>query len=609
MDLNKIKEPNFLKNENIEELYNLSHQIREAIIDTVSKNGGHLSSNLGIVELTISLYKVFDTPTDKIIFDVGHQCYTQKILTGRYKEFSTLRKYNGLSGFQKRQESIYDCFEAGHSSTSISAALGMAYARDLNNENYNVVAVIGDGSIGNGLAYEALNHIGELGTKVIIILNDNEMSISKNIGAMHNYLDKLRCGNEYEGAKEKTKSFLSKIPLLGKGIKSVTANIKKSIKSVYLKDGYFFEELGFKYYGPINGHDFIELEQYLNLAKKETGPVLLHVITEKGKGYLPAMEDKEGLWHGVPSFDRNTGVLKQKSIWADVISSHLCELARLNNDIVAITPAMASGSKLLNFKNEFKERFIDAGIAEEHALVMASALSLSGKIPFVSIYSTFLQRGYDEVLHDIARMNSHVIIGIDRCGIVGADGETHQGIYDISFLMSIPNLIICSPSDNNEAGNLLYTATLEKKPFCIRYSKEEKFYTKTKHKRLVIGSWEKIISGKDAYIITYGDLIGDALEISRNSCFNIGVINARFIKPIDIEMFNSINVPIFVYEEVVNIGSLGSYLKSISEKDITCFGIDDKFIKQGSRNLIMKDLNLDYESVLQKIETKLKNDE
>lgn len=605
MKLNKIKEPNFLKNMNIEELYNLSHQIREAIIDTVSKNGGHLSSNLGIVELTIALYKVFDAPSDKILFDVGHQCYTQKILTGRYKEFNTLRKYNGLSGFQKRNESIYDVYEAGHSSTSISAALGMAYTRNLNGDNYNVVSVIGDGSIGNGLAYEALNHIGELGTKVIIILNDNEMSISKNIGAMHNYLDKLRSGNEYEGAKEKTKSFLSKIPLLGRVIKGITANIKKSIKSVYLKDGYFFEELGFKYYGPINGHDFIELEQYLNLAKKETGPVLLHVITEKGKGYIPAMEDREGLWHGVGPFNRETGELKQKSIWADVISSHLCELAHSNEDILAITPAMASGSKLLKFKEEFKERFIDAGIAEEHALVMACALGLSGKIPFVSIYSTFLQRGYDEVLHDIARMNSHVIIGIDRCGIVGADGETHQGIYDLSFLLPIPNLIICAPSDNAEAGNLLYTATLEKKPFCIRYSKEEKDYSKTKPRRLTIGSWEKIISGKDAYIITYGDLIGEALEISRESKYDIGVINARFLKPIDTEMLNSINTPIFVYEEVVNIGSFGNYLKSISDKDITCFGIEDRFIEQGNRDLILEKLELDYKSVLEKIETKL----
>jgi len=607
MDLNEIKDPNFLKELNREELLNLSHLIREAIIDTVSKNGGHLSSNLGIVELVISLYKIFDTPNDKIIFDVGHQCYAQKILTGRYKDFNTLRKYNGLSGFQKREESIYDCFEAGHSSTSISAALGMAYARDLNKENYNVVAVIGDGSIGNGLAYEALNHIGELGTKVIIILNDNEMSISKNIGALHNYLDKLRSGHEYDDVKEKTKNFLSKLPIVGKGIEKLTCNIKNSIKSIYLKDGYFFEELGFKYFGPISGHDFSELEEYLELAKHENGPVLLHVITEKGKGYLPATEDKEGGWHGVSSFDRETGILKNKSIWADVISSHLCELASKNDNIVALTPAMASGSKLLEFKNMFGDRFIDVGIAEEHALVMASTLSLSGKIPFVSIYSTFLQRGYDQVLHDIARMNAHVIIGIDRCGIVGADGETHQGIYDVSFLLPIPNLVICAPSDNIEAGNLLYTATLEKKPFCIRYSKEEKEYVKSKHKRIVIGSWEKIVSGKDAYIITYGDLIGDAIEISRTSKFDIGIINARFLKPIDIDMFNSINVPIFVYEEVVNIGSLGSYLKSISDKDITCFGIDDKFVKQGNRELIMKDLGLDVESVLTKIETKLKN--
>lgn len=605
MDLNKIKDPSFLKQMNNEELEKLSTTIRKEIIEKVSKTGGHLSSNLGIVDLTLALYKAFNPPKDKIIFDVGHQCYTQKIITGRYKEFDKLRKYKGLSGFQKRKESIYDVYEAGHSSTSISAAAGFAYARDLNKENYNVVAIIGDGSIGNGLAYEALNHIGELKTKIIVILNDNEMSINENIGAIHNYLDKIRSGNEYEKTKEKTKTILDKIPLLGKPIKIVTKNIKNSIKSIYLKDGYFFEELGFKYYGPINGHDFKEMETYFNLAQKENGPVLIHTITIKGKGFAPALNDKKGIWHGTPAFDINNPVTISKSTWPNVITKHLIQLARNNKNIIAITPAMASGSKLLEFKNEFKERFIDVGIAEEHAVVMANSLSLSGKIPFVFIYSTFLQRAYDEIEHDVARMNTHTIICIDRCGIVGPDGETHQGIYDVSILLPIPNLIICAPSTNEEAADMLYTASITKKPFCIRYSKEKKEYHQCKMKKIEIGSWTKLKKGKDAYIITYGDFVQNALEISNESKYSIGVINARFIKPIDEKMLNSINTPIFVYEEVTQIGSLGSYLKTKTNKDITIYAIKDTFVQQGSRKEILEHLGLDTQSIKTKIEKKL----
>ena len=328
MRLDSIKNPDFLKNLSNEELEDLAKEIRNEILKTVSTNGGHLSSNLGIVDLTLSIYKSFNAPYDKIIFDVGHQSYTQKIITGRYNKFKTLRKYKGLSGFQKRNESEYDCYEAGHSSTSISAAIGMATARDLNNDKYEVIAIIGDGSIGNGLPYEALNHIGESQTKVIIILNDNEMSISENIGAIHNYLDKIRSGHEYSNVKERTKGFLNKIPLIGKPIKNATEAVKESIKSMYLKQGYFFEELGINYYGPINGHDFVELNKYMEIAKKQTGPVLLHVITEKGLGYEPAKNDTLGLYHGTPSFDIDTGVLPQPSIWADVICKNLCNLAK-----------------------------------------------------------------------------------------------------------------------------------------------------------------------------------------------------------------------------------------------------------------------------------------
>ena len=606
MNLNNIKNPDFLKGLSNKELEELSQDIRNEILETVSKNGGHLSSNLGIVELTLSIYKCFNAPKDKIIFDVGHQSYTQKIITGRTKKFKTLRKYNGISGFQKRNESIYDCYEAGHSSTSISAAIGMATARDLNKEKYEVIAVIGDGSIGNGLPYEALNHIGETQTKVIIILNDNEMSISENIGAVHNYLDKIRSGHEYQNAKEKTKGFLNHIPLIGKPIKNATETFKESLKSIYLKKGYFFEELGINYYGPINGHDFKELNKYMEIAKKQTGPVLLHVITEKGLGYEKAKNDTLGVYHGTPSFDLSKGVTPQPSIWADVICKNLVKIAKDNKDIICITPAMASGSKLLSFKKKYKNRFYDVGIAEEHAIIFANALSLSGKIPFVSIYSTFLQRAYDEVLHDIARMNSHVIIGIDRAGIVGADGETHQGIYDISFLLPIPNVIITHPKDSIEAANLLYTATKTKAPFCIRYSKEKQDYVDTKFKKIEIGSWEVLKKGNDAYIITYGEFIKEAEKIVNTSKYNIGLINARFIKPIDEELMKKIKAPIFVYEESTEIGSLGSYLKTKYDKDITVFGISDTFVKQGSRSDILKELELDSETIKKKIEDKIK---
>ena len=606
MNLNSIKNPDFLKNLNNNELTELSKEIRNEILKTVSNNGGHLSSNLGIVELTLSIYKNFNAPYDKIIFDVGHQSYTQKIITGRIDKFHTLRKYKGLSGFQKRNESEYDCYEAGHSSTSISAAIGMATARDLNHDKYEVIAIIGDGSIGNGLPYEALNHIGESQTKVIIILNDNEMSISENIGAVHNYLDKIRSGHEYSNVKEKTKGFLNKIPLIGKPIKNATESIKESIKSIYLKKGYFFEELGINYYGPINGHDFVELNKYMEIAKKQTGPVLLHVITEKGLGYDPAKNDTLGLYHGTPAFDIDTGVLPQASIWADVITKNLVNLAKNNNDIVCITPAMASGSKLLPFKRNYPERFIDVGIAEEHAIVFANALALSGKIPFVAIYSTFLQRAYDEVLHDIARMNTHVIIGIDRAGIVGADGETHQGVFDISFLLPIPNVIITHPKDSIEAANLLYTATKTNAPFCIRYSKEKQDYQETKYKKIKIGSWETLKEGTDAYIITYGEFIKEAEKIVNTSKYNIGLINARFIKPIDEALINKINVPIFVYEESMEIGSLGSYLKTKYDKNITVYGIKDTFVKQGSRSDVLVELGLDADTIKKKIEDKIK---
>ena len=605
MEIGNIKNPSFLKKMSVFELEELSRNIRNFLIDKISITGGHLSSNLGIVDLTIAIHKVFNAPKDKIIFDVGHQSYTHKILTGRAHEFDKLRQYNGLSGFQKMSESIYDCYEAGHSSTSLSAALGYAIARDLDKKKHNVVAIIGDGSIGNGLAYEALNHIGSLNTKLIVILNDNEMSISKNVGAIHNTLDKIRSNFKNEKIK--------KVPYLGKKIKSGTKLIKESFKKIYMKEGYLFEEFGFTYYGPINGHDYDEMISYLEMAKKSNRPVLLHVITEKGKGYKYAESDIEGIWHGISPFDKETGIIKSKNdgliSWSEVMSNHLIDIAKTNKDIVAITPAMANGSKLNKFKEIYKDRFIDVGIAEEHALVMANSMAIAGKKPFVSIYSTFLQRGYDQVFHDIARMDSNVVIGIDRAGIVGEDGETHQGLYDIAFLNHIPNMIIAAPKNSSEAKGILEFAFNSKHPFAIRYSKQRIEYN---NESIVISdySWEEIKKGSDAVIITYGDFVNNAKIIVNNlkkDKLNIGIINARFIKPIDTSMLDKIikaKKPIIVYEEACLIGSLGSMISSYivnSNTKIKCFGIKDTFVKQGKYDIIIKKLGLDVDTMTSNI--------
>ena len=605
MEIGNIKNPLFLKKMSVFELEELSRDIRNFLIDKISITGGHLSSNLGIVDLTIAIHKVFNAPKDKIIFDVGHQSYTHKILTGRAHEFDKLRQYNGLSGFQKMSESIYDSYEAGHSSTSLSAALGYAIARDLDKKKHNVIAIIGDGSIGNGLAYEALNHIGSLNTKLIVILNDNEMSISKNVGAIHNTLDKIRSNFKNEKIK--------KVPYLGKKIKSGTKLIKESFKKIYMKEGYLFEEFGFTYYGPINGHDYDEMISYLEMAKKSNRPVLLHVITEKGKGYKYAESDIEGIWHGISPFDKETGIIKSKNdgliSWSEVISNHLIDIAKTNKDIIAITPAMANGSKLNKFKELYKDRFIDVGIAEEHALVMANSMAIAGKKPFVSIYSTFLQRGYDQVFHDIARMDSNVVIGIDRAGIVGEDGETHQGLYDIAFLNHIPNMIIAAPKNSSEAKGILEFAFNSKHPFAIRYSKQRIEYN---NESLVISdySWEEIKKGSDALIITYGDFVNNAKIIANNlkkDKLNIGIINARFIKPIDTSMLDKIiktKKPIIVYEEACLIGSLGSMISSYivnSNTRIKCFGIKDTFVKQGKYDIIIKKLGLDVDTMTSNI--------
>ena len=626
MKLENIKNPKFLKDLDYQELNELSTDIRKFLIENVAKTGGHLSSNLGIVELTIAIHKNFDCPKDKIIFDVGHQAYVHKILTGRAKDFKTLRKLNGLSGFQKISESIYDNYEAGHSSTSLSAALGFALARDMKHENNNVIAIIGDGSIGNGLCYEALNHIGDAKTKLIVILNDNEMSISKNVGALHNTLDRIRSTKKYHKTMKDTKSVLQKIPVVGKYLYRLMKHLKESLKKLYMKEGYLFEEFGLNYYGPINGHDFKELDKYLQMAKNETQPVLLHVITTKGKGYKYAQEDKIGLWHGVGPFDIETGKMlapkDDRISWSDAIAKHLINIAKKDKKIIAITPAMANGSKLNSFKEKYPKRFIDVGIAEEHALILANAFSLEGEKPFVSIYSTFLQRGYDEIQQDLARMQGNVVIGIDRAGIVGEDGETHQGIFDIAILNNIPNIIIMAPHDSKEAGDMLYTAFQTKGLVAIRYSKDKVKYDEAKYTLQNIGEWQitNYLEKRtcDGYLISYGDFLNTALEIQEDlkaKNIYLQVINARYIKPMDIKILAMLakqNKPVFVYEEVVSVGSLGSEIaKYLLEHNFNNiyenYTVPDEFIKQGKRAEIIKLLKLDKDSISKKIEKKMKN--
>ena len=611
MNIKEIKDPKFLKEMNNEELEILSKDIREFLIESVSHTGGHLSSNLGVVELTVALHKVFDSPKDKIVFDVSHQSYVHKILTGRALKFDTLRQRNGLSGFQKMSESVHDPYEAGHSSTSLSAALGLAIGRDMNGETNHVIAVIGDGSIGNGLCYEALNQIGSTKTKLIIILNDNNMSISKNVGALHNHLDKIRNGG-YKKLKTRTKTVLSKIPGVGDHLSNGIGVLKDSFKKLYNKHGFIFEELGIDYYGPIHGHDFKELQEYLKIAKKSEGPVLIHVITEKGKGYAFAENDISGSWHGVAPFDKITGLpLETNNLtsWSEIVSDSLIRL--MNKDMVVITPAMETGSKLTKLKGMFPNNFIDVGIAEEHALILANGLALENKIPFVSIYSSFLQRGYDEVLHDIARMNTHVIIGIDRCGIVGSDGETHQGVFDVTFLLPIPNLIIACPKDSVECTNMIKTAIDASSPFCIRYSRAKLEYKKEDIKDIPLGSCEQITKGSDGTLITYGDFVNESLEIIeklKKDGIKVELVNARFLKPIDEKYFKDIvkkDKPIFVYEESMKVGSLGSYLGTITDKNIITYGIDDLFVHQGSRKDLLVGLELDKNTIYKKIKKEI----
>lgn len=619
MDLLSIQSPKFLKNMSVHELEELSEDIRRFLIEKLSVTGGHIGPNLGVVELTIALHKMFDSPKDKFIWDVGHQAYVHKILTGRAKDFDTLRQYKGMSGFPKRSESVHDVWETGHSSTSLSAAMGMVIARDLKGTDEYIVPIIGDGALTGGMALEALNHIGDEQKDIIVVLNDNEMSIAPNVGALHHVLGRLRTAGKYHWAKEELEYLLKKIPAVGGRLASTAERLKDSLKYLFVS-GMFFEELGFTYFGPVDGHNFEALMENISYAKKTKGPVLLHVITKKGKGYLPAEEDKIGTWHGTGPYKIETGAFVKPKIsapsWSELVSETVRKLARQDERIVAITPAMSVGSKLEKFREEFPDRMFDVGIAEQHAVTLAGGLAAENMKPFLAIYSTFLQRGYDQVVHDICRQNLNVFFGIDRAGLVGADGETHQGVFDIAFLRHIPNMVLMMPKDENEGQHMVYTALrYDDGPIALRYPRgtglgvplDEEF------KEIPIGSWEVLAKGMDAVILTFGTTIEMALEAAKMLAkrkISVRVVNARFIKPLDEKMLLQIfqeNIPILTVEEGVLAGGFGSAVLEFAEEQgfsnttIKRMGIPDRFIEHGSVSQLLEEIGLTKEKIAQQI--------
>jgi 1-deoxy-D-xylulose-5-phosphate synthase len=619
MDLTKIKNPKFLKKMSNQELVQLSEEIRNFLIEKLSKTGGHIGPNLGVVELTIALHKVFDSPKDKLIWDVGHQAYVHKILTGRADQFDTLRQYKGLSGFPKRSESEHDLWETGHSSTSLSAAMGMAIARDLKGTNEYIVPIIGDGALTGGMALEALNHIGHEKKDIIVILNDNEMSIAPNVGALHNILGRLRTAGKYQWVKDELEMLLKKIPAVGGKLASTAERIKDSLKYL-LVSGIFFEELGFTYFGPIDGHNFEDLIENLKYAKKTKGPVLLHVITKKGKGYHPAESDKRGTWHGTGPYKIETGdfvkPVNAPPAWSSVVSETVRRLAREDDRIVAITPAMPVGSKLEGFASEFPNRMYDVGIAEQHATTMAAGLATQNMKPFLAIYSTFLQRAYDQVVHDVCRQNLNVFFGIDRAGLVGADGETHQGVFDIAFLRHLPNMVIMMPKDENEGQHMVYTAIkYNDGPIALRYPRGNGLGVPMDKelKEIPIGTWEVLREGTDCAILTFGTTIGMALEaaeILAKDEISVKVVNARFIKPLDEQMLHEImgnNMPILTIEEAVLQGGFGSAVLEFANDHgyrnvvIDRMGIPDRFIEHGSVRELLEEIGLTTSHVVERI--------
>ena len=594
--LEKINSPQDLKKLTLKEKKELAKEIRKYILKVVSDNGGHLASNLGVVELTIALHSIFDVPKDKIIWDVGHQSYVHKIITGRKEELKNIRKINGIAGFPKTKESETDCFNTGHSSTSISAALGMARARDLQGKSNNIIAVIGDGALTGGMALEALNDAGYSKSKMTVILNDNEMSISPNIGGLNKFLGKLRTKKLYTRTNKLVKKYISTIPGIGKPTVKIIQKIKRSIKQLIIQR-MFFEDIGFTYLGPVDGHNIEELESILTISKQVKGPVLIHVLTVKGKGYEIA-EKNPDKFHAISPFYIETGELKKKKRkdYSKVFGDKLIELAKSNEKIVAVTASMKDGTGLTQFSQEFPYRFFDVGIAEQHAITMSAGMAKEGLIPVVPIYSSFYQRAYDQVIHDVAMQNMHVIMCVDRAGIVGADGETHQGILDMAFFRLIPNLIIMAPKDFKELEDMLEFAVSLRKPVVIRYPRgEEDTNIKFKnHEKIEEGKAEIIKEGENVTIIAIGKMVAKALQIAeklQQKGKEVEIINARFLKPLDVEtIIKSIQKTknVITLEDGTEINGLGTAIKELivdnklEKINIKSIAYPDEFIPHGS---------------------------
>jgi 1-deoxy-D-xylulose-5-phosphate synthase len=617
--LPRINSPDDLKGLSVRELEELASEIREFIIDTISKVGGHLGASLGVVELTLAVHYVFNAPRDKIVWDTGHQGYVHKIITGRRDVFHTIRQFKGISGFLKRSESIYDVFGAGHASTSISAALGIATARDFDGQDYKVVAIIGDGAMTAGLAYEAMNNAGVLKKNLIVILNDNNMSISPNVWAVSKYFTELIASSHYNKLKSFVWDLTGQLDSVGDRIRKLAARVEGGVKAI-ITPGMLFEALGFRYFGPVNGHNIQKLIRILSEIKNLNGPILLHVITQKGKGYKPAEEDEQKL-HGVTPFDKVTGKMyksdkPQPPSYTKVFGEAVVQLARQNSKIVGITAAMPEGTGLNILKKEIPERFFDVGIAEQHAVTFSAGLATEGYIPICAIYSTFLQRAFDQIIHDVALQHLHVVFALDRAGLVGADGPTHHGAFDLSYLRLIPNMVIMAPKDESELRDMLYTATIYNKgPVAIRYPRGNGVGVPLKENfdLIEIGRAEILREGNDIAILAVGSMVYPSLKASEKlSSYGIDamVVNMRFVKPLDEELldyvFERFDKVVTVEENTIR-GGFGSAvleyaaMRGVKNVKFLIHGIPDEFIEHGTQNELWRMLKLDPDGIVERI--------
>lgn len=613
MILEKIKEANDVKQLSLSECEQLAQEIRDFLIRSLSETGGHLASNLGVVELTIALHRFLHFPEDKLVWDVGHQAYTHKILTGRKEQFATLRKTGGLSGFPKRKESDCDAFDTGHSSTSISAGLGLVQARDLKGENYQVVSVIGDGALTGGMAYEALNNAAELKKNFIIILNDNEMSITRNVGGMSSYLDHIRMAAPYTELKMGVTNALKKIPKVGDGMVDALHKTKSSIKQLVIP-GMLFENMGLTYLGPVDGHDMRQLGKVLQEAKRKQGPVLIHVLTEKGRGYEPAMRHP-ARFHGAAPYEIETGLPKSNGnpSYTDIFSTVMRKFGDREPDVVAVSAAMVPGTGLKRFGNMFPERLFDVGIAEEHAVTFAAGLALGGLRPVVAIYSSFLQRAVDQILHDVCMQNLPVVFAVDRAGLVGSDGETHHGCFDLSYLSMMPNMTVMAPKNKWELSDMLKFAIRQKSPVAIRYPRGEA-YTGLEDYRAPIemGKAEILEKGKKIAILAVGNMVRTAVQVTenlRNCGYEPTLVNMRFVKPLDMDLLEILREDhslIVTMEENVKSGGFGEqvmtyYGSRLHSPAVRIVAIEDQFVPHGSVEDLMHQQQMDSASVTERI--------